>query len=197
MKKFFLLIILLLIVSPIFAYKIEYAEQFYKLCHRHFYMSTDDTMENIIWLEQALKAEFCNPLYALARIKNKQEWKHYKLLFKMHVNLRLVEHYLILANGHDKQVAYFYNKPWKEQNLASSEIAEDMYKIAQFYWTETLTWVRQLYGTPYHLEDIQKWEDEKYRIQVGELDYNDIIQSHLIRLYNVRKTFEEMDENTY
>ena len=48
-----------------------------------------------------------------------------------------------------------------------------------------------------HIEEIQNWEDEHYRIEKGELDYEDIITSHLMRLEKVRQYFENMDENTY
>ena len=115
-----------------FSYTVLYAEQYYKLYHRHFYMYPDATMENMVWLERALNADFCNPLYALAKINDDAEWEHYRYLFKMHVNLKLVELHLILANGYDKHRAYFYNEPWKEQNLESLETAEELYKTGLY-----------------------------------------------------------------
>ena len=99
------------------AYRVLYAEQYYKLYHLHFYQYPDDTMENIFYLERALQADFANPLYALARVDTRDQWAQYRTLFKMHVNLKLVELYLALGVKYDKQVAYFYNAPWREQNL--------------------------------------------------------------------------------
>jgi hypothetical protein len=191
--------ILIFLISPLslFAYKILYAEQFYKLYHRHLYNYPDDIMENIVWLEQALKADFANPLYALAKIENKDEWRHYRYLFKMHVNLKLVELYRSLGSRYEKRIAYFFNAPWKEQNLESLEIAEKMYKLALFYWDEAIDWAKKLRSSPHHLEDIQNWEDEKARMQTGELDYKDIIGEHLKHLYNTRDTFQKMDDRTY
>jgi hypothetical protein len=154
-------------------------------------------MENIVWLEKALEADFCNPLYALARIENSQEWKHYRYLFKMHVNLLLVELYRTLGSRFDKRKAYFFNAPWKRQNLESLETAEQMYRIALYYWDRTLEWAVKLRGSPYHLEEIQKWEDENFRILTGELDYEDILGEELDRLERVRKTFQSMDADTY
>jgi hypothetical protein len=190
-------LLLILSIAYVHPYKILYAEQFYRLYHLHFYQNSDNTMENISWLEQALKADFCNPLYALAKIDNREEWKHYRYLFKMHVNLKLVELYRALGSRYDKQVAYFYNAPWKRQNLESLEIAEKMYRIALYYWREALSWAKKLSFSPHHLEEIQRWEDEKHKIQTGELDYRDIIEEQLTRLRRVRLQFQSMDEGTF
>ncbi len=51
------------------AYPIYYKEQFYRLFHVHYIEYPDDAIENIYWLERAKQADFCNPLYALAKIR--------------------------------------------------------------------------------------------------------------------------------
>ena len=56
------------VVFPANAYFVTYKEQYYRLYHLHLIQYPDDTMENIYWLEKALEADFCNPLYALALI---------------------------------------------------------------------------------------------------------------------------------
>ena len=197
MKRFLLVILFVGTSSFLFGYKLIYAEQLYRLYHQHFYQYSDDTMENIVWLEEALKADFCNPLYALAKIENPEEWRHYRYLFKMHVNLLLTRLYLHFGSQYDKREAYFYNAPWKRQNLESLNTAEELYLTALHYWTEAITWAKELSGSPHHLEEIQIWEDEQFRIQTGELDYRDIIEEQLKRLSGVREKFESMDENTY
>lgn len=196
-EKFSILFCLIIISTPVFSYTVLYAEQYYKLFHRHFYMYPDNTMENMVWLERALNADFCNPLYALAEINDDAEWEHYRYLFKMHVNLKLVELNLLLANGYDKHKAYFYNEPWKEQNLKSLEIAEELYKTGLYYWEQAKIWASRLVSSRHHLDDLQNWEDELYRIFTGDLDYEEIIHEHLTRLYKVRADFEAMGENTY
>jgi len=196
-RIFCVLALLILIVTPLFSYKIRYAEQFYRMYHLHFYKNSDNSMENIHWLEQALKADFSNPLYALARIDNKAEWRHYRHLFKMHVNLKLVELYRSLGSRYYKRNAYFFNAPWKRQNLESVETAETMFRLSLYYWRQAVSWVRKLGFSPFHLEEIQLWEDERIRIQSGELDYRDIIEEDLERLRRVRAQFEKMDANTY
>jgi hypothetical protein len=79
MKKrcgFFIVLVIFLFsvgILPLAAYYAEYKEQYYRLYHLHNIRYPDDTMENIHWLEMALKADFANPLYALALIENDVE----------------------------------------------------------------------------------------------------------------------------
>ncbi|MFP4362453.1 MAG: hypothetical protein ACLFR1_01155 [Spirochaetia bacterium] len=195
----FFLLILFLSSVPGYSYRILYAEQFYRLYHRHFTMYPEDCLENIYYLEQALRADFANPLNAVARdIETPQQWERYRYLFSMHVNLKLVELYLMLGSKYDKFHAYFYNAPFRRQNLESLEIAQESYEYALVYWEEALSWAEQAWSVPYfHLEEIQYWEDESTRIYNGDLDYGEIINDHLDRLESVRRAFEEMDEDTY
>jgi len=189
--------LLLLPLPEAGAYRVLYAEQYYKLYHLHFYQYPDDSMENIYYLELALKSDFANPLYALARIENKQEWAQYRTLFKMHVNLKLTELYLTLGSKYDKLAAYFYNAPWRDQNLDSLDKAEQSYRVALGYWREAVGWAARIPRLQFNLEEIQKWEDEWKRILVGDLDYQEIISGHLGRLERVRREFQAMDETTY
>jgi len=197
-KLFLFLNIFFLSSSQVYGYKILYAEQFFKLYHVHFNQYPEDVLENIFYLEKALRSDFCNPLNALARIENETEWERYRYLFRMHVNLKLVELYLRLASKYDKKEAYFFNYPWKYLNLESLDKAEKIYEYALVYWEEAkresskaimLSWI--------HLEEIQYWEDENHRIETGELDYERIINSHLERLRRVMRKFQNMDQNTY
>jgi len=175
-----------------------YAEQYYKLYHTHFHQYPEDTMEGISYLEQALKADFCNPLYALARIADKTEWERYRYLFRMHVNLRLVNLYLTLGVKYDKQVAYFYNAPWKRQNLESLDTAERVYKVAYGYWDAAKAESEKAWKMrSTRLEPIENWEDENYRIQTGDLDYKDTIDRQMARLSKVRADFQAMGPGTY
>jgi len=192
-----LILLFLLCTTGLFAYKVLYAEQFYRLYHLHFYQYPDDTMENIYYLEQALKSDFANPLYALARIENEEQWAQYRTLFRMHVNLKLVDLYLTLGSKYDKMTAYFYNAPWREQNLDSLDLAEQAYRVALQYWREARSWAARLPWLYHNLEEIQNWEDERTRIWSGDLDYGEIIGTHLQRLQRVRQQFLNMDQNTY
>ena len=185
---------------PLFSYVVRYKEQFYRLYHIHYSQSPDDAMENIYWLERAVEADFCNPLYALGRVETKDEWEKYRYLFMMHVNLKLVEQHLRLGSKWDKQAAYFYNAPWKEQNLESLETAEACYRTALCYWREATVWAEKANAGKFRflfLDDLQFWEDERERIASGELNYGRTIGRELERLEQVRSSLLAMDENTY
>jgi hypothetical protein len=191
------LLFLCLAAGPGFAYKILYAEQFYKLFHLHFYQYPDDTMENIAYLEQALKADFCNPLYALAKITTEQEYERYKTLFKMHINLRLVEQYLILGSKYDKFEVYFYNKngPWRQDICQSLKTAEQAYNAALYYWEQARAWSARAWPLRISfLEEIQFWADENFRIETRDLDYDAIIRKQLKRIAATRAYLECTDE---
>ncbi len=192
------LILFITVVNSAYSYKLLYAEEYYKLYHQNLYQYPEDFTGNIWFLEQALSRPFVNPLNALTRINNREEWERYRYLFYMHVNLKLVDLYRRLAASYDKRVAYFYNAPWKEDNLKSLDIAENYYKLAFYYWKEAGSWENKLEKTKYFfLESIQNWEDERVRIASGELDYGDILNHDLEHLRKVRADFKAMDENTY
>ena len=193
-----LLLFLLTLMQPVFGYRLIYREQLYELHHQQLYNYPLDIAENIHWLETALRADFANPLYALARIENEREWAKYRELFTLHLNLKLSELYLRWARGYYKFDAYFYNYPWKQQNLDSLEKSERLLKLALTYWDEALNYAKRAGNYPWtYLEEQQFWEDELFRIQQDELNYERIINKHLDRLYEVRATFEAMDDETY
>jgi hypothetical protein len=179
---------------------VTYKEQYYRLYHLHLIQYPDDTMENIYWLEKALKADFANPLYALALIEDETHWEKYRSLFTMHIYLKLIEQYLYLGNKWNKRNAYFYNAPWKEQNLESLKTAETCYRTALYYWNDALKWAAQSRDGRFrwiNLQRVQNWEDEAFRIESGDLNYDKTINRELALLQRVREKFQAMDENTY
>lgn len=185
---------------PASAYVVQYKEQFYELYHTHYNQYPDDVMENIYWLERAVEADFCNPLYAMGTIADEKSWEKYRYLFMMHINLKLVEQHLRLGSKWDKQAAYFYNAPWKAQNIDSLSTAETCYNAALYYWNEAKIWAEKANVREFRflfLTDLQSWEDERERIGNGKLDYERTISRELARLARVRADFLAMDENTY
>jgi hypothetical protein len=198
-KKVLLIVLLLCVpLLDVSAWRIMYAEQYYKLYHEHLYHYPDDTMEDIYYLESALKADFANPLYALAPVKNTTEWERYRDLFSMHVNLKLIYSFLTLGSKYDKMTAYFYNYPWKGQNLESLGKAEQAYKAAYGFWQKAKEWSAKAWAMrDTHLDHIEEWETENFRVETGDLDYQAIIDSQLERLAKVRADFQKMDKSTY
>lgn len=199
MKRLLALVFLVLAsASPVSAYKILYAEQWYKLVHDHLHQDPDNTMENIYYLERALRADFANPLNALTPIRDEKEWARYRALFRMHVNLLLVRETLTLGSNFDKQQAYFYNYPWKWANLDSLKKAEQIYNTALGYWKDAQTYAAEAANTPpIWFESLQFWIDEQNRIETKDLDYTRIIEKQLTRLAAVRAQFEAMGPETY
>jgi hypothetical protein len=182
------------------AYLVTYKEQYYRLFHLHHIQYPDDTLENIYWLEKALKADFCNPLHAFALIENEVQWEKYRYLFMMHINIKLAEQYLFLGNKWNKRNAYFYNAPWKDQNLESLETTETCFRTALYYWQEALSWAEKLNDRKFrylNLQKIQFWEDEAARIEDKTLNYGKTINRELTLLQGVREKFQAMTENTY
>ncbi|MDR1301776.1 MAG: hypothetical protein LBK43_04810 [Treponema sp.] len=181
---------------PLKADRIQYKEQYFKLYHLHYIQYPDDTMENLYWLEKTLQADFANPLYAVALIEDEVQWEKYRYLFMMHVNLKIIEQYLFLGNKWNKRHAYFYNAPWKEQNLESLETAETCFKTALFYWQDAMAWADKAQERRFrfiNLEQVQYWQDEAQRIERKTLDYETIISRELALLQKVREQFQSMD----
>jgi hypothetical protein len=206
MRPRFLLPALILAFVPALAprldaYYVTYKEQYYRLYHLHYIQYPDDSIENIYWLEKALAADFCNPLWALTKIENEIQWEKYRYLFMMHINLKLIEQHLLLGNKWNKRNAYFYNAPWRDQNLESLETAETCYRAALSYWNDAVAWAEKARENRFrfiNVENVQYWEDEAYRIlDEKTLDYEKVITRELNRLQQVRERFEAMDENTY
>jgi len=201
-KTFFkstVILVLLAVSLPVNGYFVTYKEQYYRLFHLHYMQYPDDTMENIYWLEKALKADFANPLYALALIEDEIQWEKYRNLFTMHINIKLIEQYLFLGNKWNKRNAYFYNAPWKDQNLESLETAETCFRTALYYWDEAVAWAQKANDRRFrwiNLQKVQFWEDEAYRIENGKLNYGRTITRELDMLQKVREKFQAM-ENHY
>ncbi|MGL4524552.1 MAG: hypothetical protein ACRCVN_03400 [Spirochaetia bacterium] len=197
-----LIIFSFLIIShhSVWAYKIQYAEQWYKLFHQHLYRMPEDEAENLAYLEESLKAPFANPLYALARINDKQEWEFYRYLFKLHVNLQIVRTYRQIGMKYDREFVYFFNAPFKRQNLESLEIAEKYYQRALYFWNEALPWVEKANDKRFrwmYLPEIANWRNELRQINESQLDFEKILGQDLSRLEKNRAQFEAMDEDTY
>ena len=201
MKRYILSVFFFfLVVSLLPAYFVRYKEQYYKLYHLHLKQDADNILENIYYLEKAIKADFCNPLYALATIRDERDWEKYRYLFLMHLNLKMVEQHLRLAARFDKREAFFYNYPWKEQNIDSISKAEEIYNTSLVYWQEAKLWAEKANNASFQflfLEKVQYWEDEKLRIVQGTLNYEKTVLRNLQRLKKVRNKFLEMTEGTY
>ena len=189
-------LVLLTVAVPVNSYFVTYKEQYFRLFHVHYIQYPDDSMENIYWLEQAINAPFANPLYALAHIENEIQWEKYRYLFNMHIYLKMIEQYLFLGNKYNKRNAYFYNAPWRDQNLESLEIAENCFNTAFIYWEEALIWAEKANERRFRwidLPQVQFWQDRAFRIENGTLNYARTIRRELENLQRVRERFQSME----
>ena len=182
------------------AYVAKYKEDYYKLFHVHYQQYPDDVMENIYWLEQAVKADFANPLYASAKINDEREWEKYRYLFMMHINLKIIEQYMRLGRTYDHSVAHFYDAPWKDMYLDNLEKTKSCYETGLYYWREAKLWAEKSNASPFNflwLTDIQAWEDERERIGTGKLDYEKILTREVTRVQGVIDAFKGMESKKY
>ena len=180
------------------AYVCKYKEDYYKLYHIHHQQLSDDVIENIWWLEQAVKADFCNPLYAYTKIEDESQWEKYRCLFQMHLNLKLIEQHLRLGRIYDKKVAYFYDAPWKDEYLRNLEKAKTCYEACYTYWQEASIWAEKAGVGKFnflYLTGLQNWEDEWERINSGKLNYKKTLDRELARLNKVIEQLKSMDKN--
>ncbi|HBG65034.1 MAG TPA: hypothetical protein DDW78_00985 [Treponema sp.] len=182
------------------AYVCKYKEDFYKLYHVHYAQYPDDCIENIYWLEQAVKADFANPLYAMSKVETKPQWEKYRYLFQMHLNLKLIEQHLRLGRIYDKQAAYFYDAPWKDEYLRNLEKAKSCYEAGFYYWREAKLWAEKANVSQFnflYITDQQNWEDERERVCTGELDYQKTLERELSRVEKVIADLVAMKDKTY
>lgn len=195
-KAFIALLLTVTFLSSLSAYMVKYKEDFYKLYHVHYQQLPDDCIENIYWLEKAAQADFCNPLYAMAKIGTEKEWEKYRYLFQMHINLKLIEQHLRLGRIYDKKTAYFYDAPWKDEYLRNIEKALSCYNAGFYYWQEAKLWYEKANASEFNflfITDQQSWEDERERIKTGELNYEKMLTREITRLEKVKAELEAMD----
>ncbi len=196
-RAFFIALALIFTVSPAFSYMVKYKEDYYKLFHVHYQQYPDDVIENIYWLEKAVQADFCNPLYAGVKIENEDDWEKYRYLFMMHVNLKLIEQHMRLGRTYDKKTAKFYDAPWKDLYIENLKKAKSCYETGLYYWQEAKLWAEKANVGKFKflfLTDIQNWEDERERVGNGNLDYDKILSREISRVQKVIEDFEKMED---
>jgi len=183
--------------APSHSQFIVFKEQYYRLFHMHLQRSPDNFIENIFWLEQALRADFANPLHALALIETEIQWEKYRYLFMMQINLKLTEQYMFLASMWSRRRANFFNAPWREQNLESLDIAENTFHAALYYWEAAQEWAALARDRRFRfveLPRVQFWVDSAYRIEIGELNFGRTIRRELAHIETMREQFRAMPD---
>lgn len=179
---------------------VKYKEDWYRLYHVHYQQYPDDCIENIYWLEKAVQADFCNPLYTGVKIETEKQWEKYRYLFQMHLNLKLIEQHLRLGRTYDKKVAFFYDAPWKDEYLRNIEKCLSCYKAGLVYWQEAQLWAEKANVKDFlflYISEKQNWEDERERIKTGELNYGKMLEREIARVEKVRDELIAMKSKSY
>ncbi len=179
-------------------YTVRYREELYQYYHRHAANNPRRIRENIYYMEQVLRADYANPLNALAVIEDTEQWQYYRTMFDMHIQLKLCELYLQLAGQYIKYNVNFYNYPWQGQNVKSLRHAADLLEYGRLYWQTAAEISSQAADMPaYPLEGVEYWVDQHARINAGELNYDTIIDRHMDLVATNIAAFEAMDASTY
>ena len=182
-----LIIALLTILNPqeiLLARKLFYAEEFY-LYAMNLYYNNPNLLRNIRFMQWALKAPFDDPVRSLAKITTECKYKKYKLLFKFHVNLLIVDSYLQLAHRFDKEHLYFFNYRYAKDIKDSFELSSFFYNRALIYWNEAKKYIPSIEEIPCRI-NLDSWEDEFYKVKEGKLNLEPVIKGRM-DILNKRK----------
>lgn len=179
------LLLLVFIPHSSYARRLYYAEEFY-LYVLNLYYTNPNLERNIRFMQWALEAPFDNPVRSLAKIQTEEDFKRYKLIFKLHVNMLIIDSYLQLGRRFDKEHVYFFNLWYAKQLKKSFTIARYYYETSLNYWEEAVKYAEALKSMPGRI-DIDQWEDELELILSGELNYRTIIEENLAKLETKRE----------
>ena len=185
----FIIFLTLIFPQTMSARRLFYAEEFY-LYVMNLYYTNPNLERNIRFMQWSLNAPFDNPVRSLALIETENDFKRYKTLFRMHVNLLIIDSYMQLARRFDKEHVYFFNLCYAKNLKESFQIAEYYYRTGLNYWTEVQKYARQSDVIPGRI-NLDEWEDELNGIMSGEIDYEIIILSHLEKLESRMMTVNE------
>lgn len=159
----------------------RHVEDFYLLYGKKLYYNENTLRKNIERLKIALECRFRHPSKALVEVETEEEYLKYRKLMHMRINLLIMRSYMRIASRYDKHQIRFYNAEFAEEIKESLDIAEFFYNEARPYWEEA----RRL---AYEASDIRittklsHMESERFSIVQGELDFERIIDTHVVRL---------------
>jgi hypothetical protein len=163
---------------------VYYAEDYYKLYSQPDYYTEGDIDLNILFMQGALKQPFRPAYKALVPCLTERQHEKYKDLLRMHMNIRIMQDYLLLGRQYDMTELYYYQKPVTEDLIKSLTIAEGYYLKAASTWSEVRRWAAESYIIKEVRVDLDSLEDEAVLIIGREVDwqYDRIIAKHLARV---------------
>jgi hypothetical protein len=190
-KKLVIFIIILTFFSHIFARKLKYKEEFYRLHYLPQMYNNNDLGRNLFWLEIADYAAFSPPIQALVVTKTEKQYKKYKLLLKMHIAYLKARNKLFFAARYDKHEPVFFNKPYSDLILDSLTYAKYYYESAADDWEKVIEYIEKLAKYDKEYVELGFIEDIRYRVTTGDLDLNRVINRKLKKLEITTAYFKE------
>jgi hypothetical protein len=159
----------------------HYVEDYYELYGKKLYHNETSMRVNIRYLETALTARFRHPSQALVRVRTKKEYKKYRKLLYMHINLLIMRNHMRIASRYDKQKLYFYNYDFAKDIRDSLVFAEKYYKDAMPYWNRAKRYAKMASRIKISTR-LSFMESERYSIITKELNYGRIIKTYVKRV---------------
>lgn len=173
----------------------HYVEDFYKLYGMKLYYNENSLRKNIYYLQHALNSKFRHPSKTLVKVESKKEYKKYRKLLFMHINLLIMKNILKIATRYDKKRIYFHDITFAEDISKSLEIAKKYYKDAIPYWNQAKKYATAASKIKITTE-LSNFESERFRIKTKDLDYKRIINNHIKKIDIKQKKLNSFLKNS-
>lgn len=167
----------------------HYVEDYYLLYGMKLYYNENSLRKNIERLKTALFCRFRHPSQALVKVESAREYKKYRKLMFMHINILIMRNQMKIATRYDMQKIRFYNLDFSKEIRDSLDTAEKYYKEAIPYWKQALKYANQASKIRI-TTGLSTMESERYSIIHKDLDYGKIISDHLKRLSSKKKKLD-------
>jgi len=168
-----------------------YVEDYYEIFSLPLYYQEGNLRRNLYYLKKALYAPFRHPVKALCKIHNQEEYKKYRRLLMMKINLLIMRTYMRIASLFDKEHLYFYNYDFVKDLKICFRWAEIEYKNAFKYWYKAKDLALKAYNQKLEFLCLDNLQSEMFLIATNKLDFEKIIKSHLKRLHKKQKLVNE------
>ncbi len=156
-------------------------EDYYTLYGLPHSYRPQDVKESIYFLYAALGSRFRHPRDSLCKIETEEQFHKYRLIMFMETNLLIMRMYLRLGSLYDKRHLYFHDLDVADDLEVSFLIARTYYTEARRYWKEAKRYAELATAYPFEI-DLPTMESHRFEIVHGRLDFDRIIDRHLVRI---------------
>jgi len=160
-----------------------YVEDYYEVYSLPLYHQEGNLRINLYYLKKAIYAPFRHPVKALCKIHTQDEYKKYRRLLMMKINLLIMRTYMRIASFFDKENLYFYNYDFVKDLKVCFNWAEIEYKNAFKYWYQAKDLALKAYNQKIEFLCLDNLQSEMYFIATDKMNFEKIINSHLRRLH--------------